>query len=465
MKIKTIIYFIVIFILLISIKTPDISLALENTAPFHQQEVFTFYYGGTVDLYANSTDKNVHLVYRNKNETEWVKIEMVNLKNQIFHAKLPTDSLVPPGVEYFFQSNSTTSKTYEIITEYNPDSDPKDTISIMSTNRLAYDLQYYNGTLPNGKRVTWNAMSPTNSTTATHSKVTSKMLEIRNIGTSPHTGVDLSSPRYTPIYAMENGTIEFVHDSTSGAAGRTIRIAHHASTSSGHPSISTSTDKKHDVYTLYKHLDSIAIKKDSSVKWNRGDVVKKGDLIAYSGNTGDDPQGVPYNYGYHLDFGICFYDTGGNQINLPVKYFLGHLSGWNSGNDLDFIQPPRFYHDDNYATMVEVIAYALGGSNPTSLELSVYMGTNSPPSSKYTMVKDSSNPQRYYLILANRGFDNRTVNLYIELKRTGFTGYVTRPLEYFNSPPSFYYRVPIATGIITPNVIDLDITNNENALE
>lgn len=75
-----------------------------------------------------------------------------------------------------------------------------------------------------------------------------------------HRGIDFKVPIGTPIYATSDGTIEKVVDGTDGY-GKHLKIKH---------------DENYQ--TLYAHLSKFNVKE--------GDKVKKGDIIAYSGNTG-----------------------------------------------------------------------------------------------------------------------------------------------------------------------------------
>lgn len=245
-------------------------------------------------------------------------------------------------------------------------------------------------------------------------------------------------PMYTPIFAMHSGTIEYVNSTLRTAdAGLNIRLAHNAG--SGVPIIQPSTPAfQQDMYSQYFHLDSIAINPGTGQIWKRGDEVSKGQLIALSGNT-------PYAPGtqIHLHFNFCIYDAATNRMALPAKYFLGHLAGWSNGNDLDFVQPPRFV-SDGAGTQVEVIAYGMGGSSPTNLEVVALIGYGTP-SVPLTLVRDPANPRRYYGSLSGLGYNGTTANVYIQVKRPGvsLTRYVTRPMQYQTNPPAVYYSVYI----------------------
>ncbi|MCJ7508952.1 MAG: M23 family metallopeptidase [candidate division Zixibacteria bacterium] len=99
-----------------------------------------------------------------------------------------------------------------------------------------------------------------------------------------HRGIDLAADRDTPIYAPANGSIIYIgHES---GMGKVIRIAH-----------------GYGYETVYAHL--------RSTKVARGQMVKRGDLIATVGNTG-------YSTGPHLHYEV-HYD--GKAID-PLNYIL-----------------------------------------------------------------------------------------------------------------------------------------------
>jgi len=105
-----------------------------------------------------------------------------------------------------------------------------------------------------------------------------------------HRGQDFAVNRGTPIYAPADGAIEVTRASKKGS-GNFIRILHMYGFSSS-----------------YSHMSKFAVK--------RGDFVKKGDLIGYSGNTG-------LSSGPHLHYEVRFV---GRSLN--PKYFID----WNVDN-------------------------------------------------------------------------------------------------------------------------------------
>jgi len=97
--------------------------------------------------------------------------------------------------------------------------------------------------------------------------------------TKTHTGVDFRAPLGTPIFAAYDGKITTVDNNDQGTSrwrryqyGLHIVIEH-----------------ENNLSTLYAHLSKTTVKK--------GDIVKQGDLIGYSGNTG-------YSTAAHLHFSV-----------------------------------------------------------------------------------------------------------------------------------------------------------------
>lgn len=106
-----------------------------------------------------------------------------------------------------------------------------------------------------------------------------------------HRGTDLKAKMNTPVYATADGVAEFAGGRNTKGYGRLIILDH-----------------AYGFRTLYGHLNKIAIKS--------GQVVKKGDLIGYSGNTG-------LSNGPHLHYEVRFI-----QRSLNPYWFIK----WDMGN-------------------------------------------------------------------------------------------------------------------------------------
>lgn len=82
---------------------------------------------------------------------------------------------------------------------------------------------------------------------------------------SKHYGIDYAVPKNTPIKAVTNGTVTRTFDNKLG--GKVLQIA----------------EDNGQYYQWYMHLNRYNVKE--------GDYVKEGDVIAYSGNTGEQTSG------------------------------------------------------------------------------------------------------------------------------------------------------------------------------
>lgn len=104
----------------------------------------------------------------------------------------------------------------------------------------------------------------------------------------PHTGIDISAPKGTPVYATADGTIS--NDKGGSGYGITVVIRHGYSYS-----------------TVYAHLSKKIVKP--------GQRVKRGQLIGYVGNTG-------LSMGSHLHYEVR---KNGTPVN-PVHFFFSDIT-------------------------------------------------------------------------------------------------------------------------------------------
>lgn len=86
-----------------------------------------------------------------------------------------------------------------------------------------------------------------------------------------HLAVDIKTPTGTPVYAIGNGIVKKTSEQLYGF-GKHVVIEH-----KNFPSIDNQSQKT-NYYSSYSHL--------SSVSASEGSIVRKGDLIGYSGSTG-----------------------------------------------------------------------------------------------------------------------------------------------------------------------------------
>lgn len=106
---------------------------------------------------------------------------------------------------------------------------------------------------------------------------------------SLHHGSDLRAPMNTPVYATANGVVEFA--GTHGNYGRLVILDH-----------------TYGFRTFYAHLNKMAVR--------NGSVVKKGDLIGYSGNSGR-------TNGPHLHYEVRFIQRALNPYWF-IKWDMAH---------------------------------------------------------------------------------------------------------------------------------------------
>ncbi len=104
-----------------------------------------------------------------------------------------------------------------------------------------------------------------------------------------HKGTDLIAAKNTPVYVQADGVVDYV--GWSKGYGRLVRIAHN-----------------YGFKTYYGHLERYTV--------SIGDVLNKGDLIAYTGNSG-------LSNGPHLHYEVRFVDRPLNAYNF-IKWRVGN---------------------------------------------------------------------------------------------------------------------------------------------
>jgi murein DD-endopeptidase MepM/ murein hydrolase activator NlpD len=103
-----------------------------------------------------------------------------------------------------------------------------------------------------------------------------------------HEGVDIIAPENTPVHSSGNGVVEFVGN--QGSFGLLIIINH-----------------GHGYQSYYGHLNSATVRINNEVK--------RGQLIAYSGNSG-------LSTGPHLHYEVAY----NNKKLDPVRFFVDDIS-------------------------------------------------------------------------------------------------------------------------------------------
>ena len=109
-----------------------------------------------------------------------------------------------------------------------------------------------------------------------------------------HTGIDFATDIGTPVYATADGVVEFAHMGYNGGFGNLVKLDH-----------------SFGFRTYYAHLNKIVV--------THGSFVKKGQLIAYSGNSGA-------STGPHLHYEVRFL---GNVLD-PKNFIEWTMSDFSS---------------------------------------------------------------------------------------------------------------------------------------
>ena len=134
---------------------------------------------------------------------------------------------------------------------------------------------------------------------------------------SPHRAIDLRAAMGTPVYAAEDGTVDWVQawdgKSTTGiqSYGNMVRIRH-------------ADYKGCKLQTLYAHLNSYCVA--------NGQAVKEGELIGYSGSTGNVT-------GPHLHFEVRLNGDRCNPLNWLDDDFACAYSTVRLGNYTSVTRP------------------------------------------------------------------------------------------------------------------------------
>ena len=128
-----------------------------------------------------------------------------------------------------------------------------------------------------------------------------------------HAAEDYKRPPGTPVYAMADGQINY--SALAGGYGWLIIIDH----------------PQANLYSLYGHLSP------SRWKLGAGTAVKRGDLIAYLGDSDENGGSVESPLVPHLHFGI----RAGQTADYPAKGEWRYMAGWIKicPQDLGWLQP------------------------------------------------------------------------------------------------------------------------------
>jgi hypothetical protein len=377
--------------------------------------------------------KEVKLFYRSINDSEFKSVNMSPIENYsfIYEGIIPEDEFKSGKVEYFVEANFLDGKYLKgpVFTVKVEPLTIDDDYSVMATGDHFYDIQYYNGKLPNGVTIPSTYISGIKSpirssdvNTSIYPPVTSKMMEVRSVSPNPHNGIDLSTS--ANVYAALPGKVTY-----SGGSYGIVEIGH-----------DVNSDGVMDFYSRYVHM--------SNIKVNLGDTVQQTTQIGTASNVG--------TTAVHLDFSFFVKDNQQNKRFMPGKYFYNSVTSWNTGLDLDFAQPPKMNYDYQTRTHnITVNAYKKGGdsSNVVSATISYRIsGTTTWTHASMTKVT-GTNDFKYTFPTT---YTNKNIEYYITFGASGISGTVTRPMERGlegptkDGPPSIYYYTSLVEPLSNP---------------
>jgi hypothetical protein len=133
-----------------------------------------------------------------------------------------------------------------------------------------------------------------------------------------HDGIDLYSALSTSLYSMYNGVVESVYIGSTTDLGSYLIIK---STKAEHQL----ANEAETIFIAYGHLQSISVKK--------GDVIRQGQLIGYTGNSGNASGIREWRYHVHLQVYRINTSNKYNRVN-PIDYLTTKFSK-NNGNKIN----------------------------------------------------------------------------------------------------------------------------------
>jgi hypothetical protein len=134
-------------------------------------------------------------------------------------------------------------------------------------------------------------------------QITSPYKALENFRNHAHNGIDINFPNGTELHSVASGVVEkVVHLKDNIGNGVLVKF-------------------DDGTTGIYGHLSKVAVEE--------GQIINKGDLLGYSGNSG---HVVGQNGGYHLHFGLK--DTSTNQFVDPTPY-ADDLIAMSDGNTVE----------------------------------------------------------------------------------------------------------------------------------
>lgn len=229
----------------------------------------TIFIGVTTILYLNHS---VDQIAQKKEKVEEAYRELVKKNrqlNSVFETtkdalELKTEEFNQKRMEMYELSSSLNAIETLIGIAPNKDSTIEDRVNLtqLDTEHKATILQF----IPNGSPVVYNGI------TSKYGNRIHPVLKRKEF----HNGIDMKAKVNTPVYATADGVIEWTGMHKKSGYGNLIIIQHN-----------------YGFKSYYGHLNKVVVKKTKQF-------VKKGELIAYSGNTGR-------SSGPHLHYEIKYF--------------------------------------------------------------------------------------------------------------------------------------------------------------
>jgi hypothetical protein len=119
-----------------------------------------------------------------------------------------------------------------------------------------------------------------------------------------HDGIDLYAALNTSLYSVYDGVVDAVYNNATSDLGNYLIIK---STKSEH----LLSNEESTIFIAYSHLQSISVKK--------GDIIKRGQLIGHTGNSGNASDIGSWRYHVHLQVYRTSIGNKYNRVN-PIDY-------------------------------------------------------------------------------------------------------------------------------------------------
>ncbi len=167
-------------------------------------------------------------------------------------------------------------------------------------------------------------------------------------GHGSHPGVDIRTPKGTPILSMANGIVTTVRNDAYGF-GKYVVIRH------PHMPDPRNPQKTTVLHSVYAHLDTQLVAE--------GDIVQKGQQIALSGNTG-------FATGFHLHFQVD-HDKMADGTEVPWHPYwpFSGADARNAGLSLAQAIDAGLHQDVGYKTTISPLLYTQANFAPVKNEV------------------------------------------------------------------------------------------------